>query len=344
MVDVTINGLIGLRDNGNLTAGEVYRITDYPGGFYIYMTGKDSRHFTDDVRDSNARVLDFDLDTATITYMQDRRNFIEGNFDWTDNIVGNCTHVYLENAVNLVVDKSTGIYVEDTAEGIVKRCNTVTIGDGCTVDLDYCKFLDLGRDNTVVLDRVESVNIGDANDLEMEDNTGLGIGDHNSEITVTDGSHIIGSYNRSIILDGDSHIVGHDNIDHNIGGLCNEMSESKYITINGDFNEVEKTSLAVLDVSCGNRLDGAGVVTVQYTNNNEVQAADMNIDHKTPFVRFVRNGGVVRAEDLARRVNMQADSTGTVLLVDEEKFWQTSDTKANKHYVNIDGVWTNINE
>lgn len=342
MTNVTINELIDLREGGNITAGETYCITDYSGGYDIYMFGDDDSELYPESKDEYGRELIFDLDNAKVLYLNDSSTNIEGNFDWTPNVRGVCSFIFFENATGLIVTDSTEVYVEDTCSGEVTDSSGITIGDGCSVVIDRCGSVSIGRDNTVDITLCNRIDIRDSNNITLDSNDGLSIGSNNSGLDIKNGRHIIGDSNNEITIDGDSCIVGYRNIDVDIKGLCNEVNDSKYLFTNGDYNKVSESSLVTLNVSHANEVRCSGTVDVEYTNNNVVESDDLSIDHKTAFVKFSKVGGVVKATDLAGRVNMQADSSGRVLIVDEQKFWNTSDTKTNKHYVLVDGVWTDV--
>lgn len=342
MTNVTINELIDLRDGNNITAGETYCITDYTGGYLIYMVGISDNELDDESKDEFGRELLFDLDNASVLYLKDSTNHIEGYFDWSSNIQGNCSYICFENATNLTIRNSREVYVEDTCNGNIVGCSGITIGDGSTVGLNRCGGVSIGRDNEVYMDGCSRIDIADNNTITLNGNDGLSIGSGNSDLNIVNGRHIIGNSNKDITIDGDSCIIGYRSVDVSITGLCNEVNDSKYLYTNGDYNKVSESSLVTLNVSHANEVRCSGTVDVEYTNNNVVQSDDLSLDHKTAFVKFSKTGGVVKATDLAGRVNMQADCNGTVLIVDQEKFWNTSDTKSGNHYVLVDGVWTDV--
>lgn len=340
---VTHTELSNLITNGELTPGEIYVITDYPtcnlSATAIDEYTLDDCFYNYSARDS--RVYHYVPETNTVDYLVDKEYLIEGNFDWTENITGKCYDIHFENAVNLILQNCTGIYCEDTAEGGIKNGQYIVLGDGCTVDINGCQYLTIGRDNDLTITGSSAIDIGDRNTLVLNKLDCCSIEHDNSDLNIQ-GRNIIGSSCTAVTINGDSNIIQNKSVDITIQGDCNTVKESLYITNNGDFNTMEKVSLAQLNVACGNEIANAGQLTVDYTNNNVVLTDEIFIDHKEPFVQYQRYGGIKKVKDLRADINMRADSNATVLLVDEQKMWMTPSTKDNKHYVVIDGEWVDV--
>lgn len=343
MTQVTHTQLQNLIDNSNLVVDEIYVLTDYPN-YNLSLTAVSENELSDEAYSYSTRdnlVFHYVPSTNTVDYMKDTYRFIEGNFDWTDNINGNCYDIHLEDATGLIVTGSSNVWCEGTATGSVNGCQNIVIGDGSDITLTSSNFINIGRDNNLTLTGCSNIDIRDRNTLSLSELDFCSIENDNSELNLQ-GRNIIGSKCTGISIQGDSNIVRNGSREVVITGDVNTISDSLYIQDNGSFNNIEKVSLAQLDVACGNDLNEVGQVSVSYTNNNLVLADEIAIDHKEPFVMYQSYEGVKRVKDLTADINMRADNNATVLIADEQRMWNTPQTKDNKHYVIIDGVWTDV--
>lgn len=344
-MNVTHTQLQNLIDSSGLTTGEIYVVTDYPN-YNLSMTALSANELEDEAYNYSQRddlVFHYVPSTNTVDYMKDTYRRIEGNFDWTDNITGNCNNIYFGDSSGLYVEDCSNIYAYGVVTGTVETSRNVILGDGSSVSLTDCNFLTIGVNNTLVMDMALMVDIGDNNTLLFNDVESISVSHNNTDLVV-DGVNVIGSNNTGITVTGDSNVIKSGNIDIELTGSCNSMDRTKYVMANGSYNTTDKTTLATLDIAYANEVRNSHSVNIKNTNNNIVRTDAIEVKDKPAFVQYATTGAVTRVENLAGRVNMQADATAVTLIVDEEKMWQSSDTKANKHYVIEDGVWVNTEE
>ena len=343
MTQVTHTQLQNLIDNSSLVAGEIYVITDY-NNYNLSLVAISDNVLEDEAHNYSARdnlVFHYVPSTNEVDYMKDTYRKIEGNFDWTDNIDGNCYDIHFENATNLIVNDCVGVFVEDTATGSVTNSQNIYIKNGCTVNIDECMYLTIGENNDIIFENCKGVDLGRDNELTLDGVENCSIAHNNSELTI-EGVNIIGSNNRGITVVGDSNVVKSDNIYIEILGDCNTSDRTKYYNVYGSYNETDKTTLATLDTAYANEVRNSHSIDIKHTNNNIVRTDAIQITDKPAFVEYATTGSVKRVKDLTERVNMQADSRATTLIVDEQKMWQSNDTKAAHHYILVDGVWTDV--
>lgn len=343
-MNVTHTQLQNLIDNSSLTVGETYVVTDYPN-YNLSMTAVSVNELSDEAMNyaqRDDRVFHYVPATNTVDYMKDTYRLIDGNFDWTDNIDGNCRDIHFGDSDGLVVRDCNGVFVEGIVTGVVVNSQNIVLKDGCVVDMNNIVGMTVGKDNNLTLSDSTNLFIGDGNTLTMTGVEALSIGHNNTKIEVSSGVNIIGSDNRNLTIDGDSNVIKSGNIDIELAGSCNSVDRTKYLRAYGSYNTTDKTTLATLDTAYANEVRNSHSVNVKNTNNNIVRADAIEVKDKPAFVQYATTGSVTRVENLAERVNMQADSTAVTLIVDEQKMWQTTDTKASKHYILVDGVWTDV--
>lgn len=344
MTQVTHTQLQNLIDNSGLTTGEIYVITDYPN-YTLSMTAVSVNELSDEAINHFQRdslVFHYVPSTNTVDYMKDTYRLIEGNFDWTDNIFGNCRDIHLGDSAGLIVRDCVGVLVEGVVIGVVDGCESIVLKDGCLVDISDTNCLTAGRDNNLTITGCSGIMTGDDNEITLNGVSNLAICDRNTDINIISGVNIIGSDNRNLTIDGDSNVVKSGNIDIELAGSCNSVDRTKYLRAYGSYNTTDKTTLATLDTAYANEIKNSHSVNIKNTNNNIVRADAIEVKDKPAFVKYATTGSVTRVENLSERVNMQADSTAVTLIVDEQKMWQSAETKAAKHYILVDGVWTDV--
>ena len=351
MTEVTNEQLIELRDSNNLTPGEVYLITDYgDGSFKIYLTAETDKTFLDEASSEEPNIsLHYDLDQAKIDYMKDIDRRIEGYFDWTDNIEGTVSDIYFENASLLHVKDCSNIVCENSVGGAsnVTASENIIIGDGAVVTIDSSSDITVGGGSTATINSSTTVTVGERNTVSLTNKTAVAIADDNENITF-DNYNKIGSRNRNIIIEGESNVIRSDNNNLNIEGDLNDVVESRFVELDGSFNDVEKTSLTGLTNAVGNSVVNSSSVDIVNTNNNTVAVRDIIIQNKQPFISYTspHNSPVKVVRNLIENVNMQADCQARTLIVDEERFYQergSSGTKGSTKYVLVNGLWTASN-
>lgn len=97
MIEVTNTELLELKNSNSLVVGEVYHITNYGGTLQIYMGAISTSEFDDESTTDNPNIyIHYLLEENSIDYMKDVERRIEGYFDWSDNISGDCKDIYLK--------------------------------------------------------------------------------------------------------------------------------------------------------------------------------------------------------------------------------------------------------
>lgn len=345
MTEVTNEQLLNLIESATLTVDEVYLVTDYPN-FIISVTAKTEKELEDESYkyEQEEIVLHYDISTNTVDYMKDVNRMIEANFDFTNNIEGECSDIHLGDSVNLIVKNCSEVFVNGVVSGNLENCQNIVLKNGSTVVLNGLQNATIGKNNNLDIQSSQNLFIEDNNTLSLKEIDGVSIGNKNSDLEVISGSNILGNNNKSVVIDGDSNVVKGNNIDVSLTGSCNSIDRTKYLRVNGSYNLTDKTTLTTLENAFSNEVKNSNSVNITNTNNNVVRTDAIEINEKQPFVKYSTVGAVRKVENLVDKINMQADSTATTLIVDEQKFWQTSDTKADKHYILVDGVWTNVEE
>lgn len=340
--NVTHTELLDLMENSQLVPDDTYIVTDYSNSLQINTFAETESTIYDESIDSQYRSVTYVPETNTITYMKDIVNNIEGYFDWSQRIIGTCQNIYFGTGDNLVVMNSSDIIVDNAADGTIEGCNDIIVGEGSLVNLTSCSNIIVGKNSHTTLNGCVSLKIGKDNDIYLTDTTGSEIGDNNSSITLSGGRNIIGSNNYQIAVSGDSNIIGGNNKSVQIEGNVNAVDKSMYTLLNGAYNNIQKSTILNLNKSVGNTIDRSDEVEVRYTNNNVIETNKMILDNKQCFLSYIDYEGVRRVSNLASPVNMQADSYGNTLIVDEQKFYLSPSTRDNKHYVIVNGQWVNL--
>lgn len=343
MTEVTFEQLLNLIQTATLTAGEVYVVTDYPN-FIISVTAKTEKEIEDEAYkyDRTEIVLHYVPETNSIDYMKDVDRLIEANFDWTSNIDGECSDIHLGDSVNLIVKNCSGVFVKGVVSGTIENCQNIVLNDGSVVVLNGVTNTTIGKNNQLDIQNSQNLFIGDNNTLSLKNVEAVSIGNKNTYLELISGVNIIGSNNKSVVIDGDSNVVKSDNINVAITGFCNSTDRTKYLQLSGSYNLTERTTLTTLENAFSNELMGSHSVNISNTNNNLVKTDSIEINEKPSFVKYSTVGAVRKVENLVDKINLQADSTANTLILDQQKFWQSEETKADKHYVLIDGVWTDV--
>lgn len=349
MTEITNNELKELRDNGNLVVGEVYHISDYSGSLNIYMTAITEKELADESKTDDPNIeIHYDVDSGVVDYMKDTSRKIEGYFDWTNNIEGEVSNIYFENANGLKVTESSNVVCENSvgSSSLVINSSNVIIGDGATVQISGSSNVVVGGNSTVTISGSNSVTIGERNTLTITDITAVSIADDNENVTLGNYNKI-GSRNRNIEITGENNLIESDNYTLNIEGDLNNVSGSRFVEIFGSFNEIEKTDLSKLNSSVGNKVFDSSSVDIVNVNNNVVATRDIIIQNKPAFLEYKSklNSEIKVVKNLIEKVNMQSDNQGRTLIIDEQKFYQetgATGTKSDVQYDLVNGVWVEV--
>ena len=349
MTNITNNELKDLRDNGNLVTDEIYKVTDYSGSLNIYMTANSVNTLADKSTTDNPNIeIHYDLDQAKIDYMKDTVRRIEGYFDWTNNIEGEVSNIYFENANGLKVTESSNVVCENSvgSGSTVINSSNIIIGDESTVSISGSSDVVVGGNSNVNISGSTSITIGERNVLTMTDTTAVSVADENENVDLGNFSKI-GSRNRGLTITGENNVIESDNYSLNVEGDLNEISESRFVEVFGSFNKIEKTDLTKLNSSVGNKVFDSSSIDVVNTNNNVVNVRNIIIQGKPAFLEYKSklNSDVKVVKNLIEKVNMQSDNQARTLIIDQQKFYQESGisgTKSDKKYEIINGNWIEV--
>lgn len=343
MTTVTHTELQNLIDTSSLTAGETYVVSDY--GNYTLATEAVSENaiayesYNYAQRDS--LLFHYVPATNTVDYMKDTERLIEGNFDWTDNISGDCKLICFNDSRNLVISDSSDIYCEGECSGTVGKCTSVVLGNGSDVTLYNCSYITVGRDDVSDMSNCRSVYTAGGNTLSLNGNNGLRVGRGNSYLSIT-GVNIVEDGNTAVTVTGQSNEIHSGNLDITVNGDINSVSASRYIQVGGHFNYVGDSEFSKTETAVGNSIRKAGTVDIRNTNNNLVEAVQIGIVEKDPFIKYMQVGGLTVAENLNSGINLVSDSHAVVLIADECNFRGAPETRSSKKYVIVNGIWTEI--
>lgn len=350
MVQVTNEQLIELRDSNNLTTGETYEITDYSGPTTVIMKALDSKTFADESTTTRPNIdIHYDLDSGKIDYMKDTLRRIEGYFDWADNIGGECSDIYFENAELLSVTNSSNVICERiVGEGSsVTNSSYITLGDGCTVTISGSDHISVDANSTATITGCNEITLGSRNNVSLNKRDGLAVADDNASMTFSSNTCIVGSRNKSVTLNGVSNVLQSNNIDIQIIGDLNDVVESRYVSIGGAFNKIKKTTLTGLTNSTGNTVELSSSIDMTNIADNYVATQDLELLNRPSYVSYTSTKGsrVKKVKNIVEPINMQADCEGRILIVDQSKFYQETSsegTKGNVKYTIVDGIWTPV--
>lgn len=354
MREVSNYELKELKESGQLEAGMVYRVIDYEGSTELYVVADSEKELADESYTEDPQIVEspirmhYDLENNKVDYMKDIDRRIEGYFDWTNNVQGDCSDICFENAYGLIVKESYNVVCENTVtrDSYVTKSHDITIGDGSFVQIENCSNVIVGG-STVNISSSSDVTVGERNNITLSGKTAVAVADDNENITF-DNFNKIGSRNKNITIEGESNVIRSDNNNLNIEGDLNDVVESRFVELNGSFNDVEKTSLTGLTNAVGNSVVNSSSIDIVNTNNNSVAVRDIIIQNKPAFIEYVsqHNSDTKIVRNLVENVNMVSDCQARTLIIDEDRFYQekgSSGTKGNTKYVLVDGVWTAVN-
>jgi hypothetical protein len=247
MREVSNYELKELKKSGQLEAGMVYRVIDYEGSTELYVVADSEKELADESYPEDPQIvkspirMHYDLENNKVDYMKDIDRRIEGNFDWTNNVQGDCSDICFENAYRLIVKESYNVVCENTVtrDSYVTKSHDITIGDGSFVQIENCSNVIVGGGSTATISGSTTVTVGERNNITLSGKTAVAIADDNENITF-DNFNKIGSRNKNITIEGESNVVRSDSSNLNIEGDLNDVVESRFVELNGSFNDVEK--------------------------------------------------------------------------------------------------------
>lgn len=334
---MTHTELIALRNASQLQPGHQYTVTDYGGSFDVIMTAESGETFYDESEDSvSHRVLHYDLDENEVLYMKDPIIRVEGYFDWTDNVDGQVSNISFGSSNLLEVKDSSYIYAGERTTGVIDGCSNIVVGNS-SVHLTGCSNLTIADDSDIQIDGSSNVQIGYECSTYYMSTTGCRVIDKNMFVEV-DGVNLIGSGNDGVVVSGNSNVIQNDNRAVTITNAnCNVVDESNFITLKSDYNDIENSSLVVLERSYGNNVRQSSSINLTGVNDNVVSTDNLSLTDTTAYTDYSTVGDVRVA--LARNglLNKQADEFGTVLVGEFNRLEDSM--KGNNTWEIVDGQW-----
>ena len=343
MIEVSNTELLVLKNSNSLVVGEVYHITNYGGTLQIYMRPISSSEFDDESTTDNPNIyIHYLLEENSIDYMKDVERRIEGYFDWTDNVSGNCKDVYFENSRDLKVIDSSEIYCSGEVSGTISNSKNIYVSD-CQVQIESCENIVVGEGSTINVSGCNNLTIGEQNKLSIDNIEGVSIADENENLKLNN-YNIVWSGNFEINVTGQNNVIYNDNREINLLGDFNQVENSRYIELDGSFNSLRNSELIGMKGGVGNLVEDSYSVDVIKSNNSSIAVKDLVIEGKTPFVSYKsdKNSEIKVVKNLVQPENLQSDNRGRVLDLNQQRFLNEvgEDGILNVNSFKLDnGVW-----
>ena len=343
MIEVSNTELLELKNSNSLVVGEVYHITNYGGTLQIYMVPISSSEFDDESTSDNPNIyIHYLLEENSIDYMKDVERRIEGYFDWTDNVSGNCKDVYFENSRDLKVIDSSEIYCSGEVSGTISNSKNIYVSD-CQVQIESCENIVISEGSTINISGCNNLTIGENNNFSLDNIEGISVGDNNENLKLNS-YNIVWSGNFEINVTGENNVIYNVNREVNLVGDFNSLENSRYIELDGSFNSLRNSELIGFKESVGNEVDNSYSVDVVKSNNSSIAVKDLVIEGKTPFVSYKsdKNSEIKVVKNLVEPENLQSDNRGRVLDLNQQRFFNEvgEDGLKNVNSFKLDnGVW-----
>ena len=321
MIEISNTELLELKNSNSLVVGEVYHITNYGGTLQIYMRPISSSEFDDESTTDNPNIyIHYLLEDNVVDYMKDVERRIEGYFDWSDNISGNCKDIYFENSRDLKVINSTNVYCSDSVFGTISNSGNIFVSD-CQVQIESCENIVVGEGSTINISGCNNLTIGEQNKLSIDNIEGVSIADENENLKLNSYT-LIGSGNFEINVTGENNVIYNGNREVNLVGDFNSLENSRYIELDGSFNSLRNSELIGMKGGVGNLIEDSYSVDVVKSNNSSIAVKDLVIEGKTPFVSYKsdKNSDVKVVKNLVEPENLQSDNRGRVLDINQQRF------------------------
>ena len=322
MKEVSNTELLEVKNSNSLVVGEVYHITNYGGSINIYMVPISSSEFDDESTSDNPNIyIHYLLEENSIDYMKDVERRIEGYFDFSDNISGNCKDVYFENSRDLKVINSTDVYCSGEVSGTISNSKNIMVENGATVTIDNSQNIVVGEGSTINLSGCNNLTIGEQNNFSIDNIEGISVGDNNENLKLNS-YNIVWSNNFEINVTGENNVIYNGNQEINLVGDFNQVENSRYIELDGHFNKIENSELIGFKESVGNLIEDSYSVDVIKSNNSSVSTKNLVIEGKTPFVSYKsdKNSDLKIVKNLVQPENLQSDNKGRVLDINQQRF------------------------
>ena len=344
MIEVSNTELLELKNSNSLVVGEKYHITNYGGSINIYMGAISSNEFDDESTSDNPNIyIHYLLEDNVVDYLKDVERRIEGYFDWSGNITGDCKDIYFENSRNLKVINSSDVYCSGEVIGTISNSKNIYVSD-CQVQIESCENIVVGKDSKVDLSGCNNLTIGENNKFSLDNIEGVDVGDNNGNLKLNN-YNIVWSGNFEINVTGENNFIGNNNQEINLVGDFNEINESRYIELDGSFNSLRKSELIGMKEGVGNLVEDSYSIDVIKSNNSSIAVKDLVIEGKTPFVsyRSNKNSDLKIVKNLVQPIDLQSDNRGRVLDINQQRFLNEvgeDGTKNTNSFKLVGGVWT----
>ncbi len=344
MIEVSNTELLELKNSNSLVVGEVYHITNYGGTLQIYMTAISANEFDDESTSDNPNIyIHYLLEDNTIDYLKDVQRRIEGYFDWSDNISGDCKDIYFENSRDLKVINSSDVYCSDSVLGTIQNSKNIYVSD-CQVEIESCENIVVGNGTTVNLSGCNNLTIGENNKFSLDNIEGVSVGDNNGNLKLNS-YNIVWSGNFEINVTGENNFIGNGNREINLVGDFNQVENSRFVELGGSFNILRNSELIGTKESFGNDLLNCYSVDIVKSNNSSISTKNLVIEGKTPFVSYKsdKNSDIKVVKNLVQSDNLQSDNRARILDIDMQKFvGETGEDglKNTNSFRLVGGVWT----
>ena len=343
MIEVSNTELLELKNSNNLVVGEVYHITNYSGTLQIYVGAISSSEFDDESTTNNENIyVHYVVEDNVVDYMKDVKRRIEGYFDWSNNIEGNCQNIFFENSRDLKVIDSSEIYCSGEVSGVIRNSKNIFVSD-CQVQIESCENIVIGEGSTINISRDNNLTIGENNKFSLDNIEGISVGDNNGNLKLNN-YNIVWSGNFEINVTGENNVIYNGNQEINLVGDFNEINESRYIELDVHFNKIENSELIGFKESVGNELLNSYSVDVIKSNNSSISTKNLTIEGKTPFVSYKsdKNSEIKVVKNLVEPIDLQSDNRGRVLDINQQRFMGETgpDGTKNVNSFRLDnGVW-----
>ena len=343
MIEVSNTELLELKNSNSLVVGEVYHITNYGGTLQIYMRPISSSEFDDESTSDNPNIyIHYLLEDNVVDYMKDVERRIEGYFDWTDNIDGNCKDIYFENSRDLKVINSSDVYCSGEVSGSISNSKNIYVSD-CQVQIESCENIVVGEGSTINISGCNNLTIGEQNKLSIDNVEGVSVSDNNENLKLNN-YNIVWSGNFEINVTGENNVIYNGNREVNLVGDFNSLENSRYIELDGSFNSLRNSELVGMKGGVGNLIEDSYSVDVVKSNNSSIAVKDLVIEGKTPFVSYHsnKNSEIKVVKNLVQSDNLQSDNRGRVLDLNQQRFFGETGVDGIKNTSSFkldNGIW-----
>lgn len=343
MIEVSNTELLELKNSNSLVVGEVYHITNYGVTLQIYMGAISASEFDDESTTNNENIyVHYVLEDNVVDYMKDVVRRIEGYFDWSDNISGNCTDIYFENSRDLKVIDSSEIYCSGEVSGVIRNSKNIFVSD-CQVQIESCENIVINKDSRVDLSGCNNLTIGENNKFSIDNIESISVGDNNGNLKLNS-YNIVWSGNFEINVTGENNVIYNGNQEINLVGDFNSLENSRFIELGGSFNSLRNSELIGMKEGVGNLVEDSYSVDVIKNNNSSISVKDLVVEGKTPFVSYKsdKNSDVKVVKNLVEPIDLQSDNRGRVLDLNQQRFMGETGEDGMKNVNSfrlVGGVW-----